>query len=291
MFRHFVLTRFNIKLDTFPSHDKNNRPVHTEEWLENRFCLFEEYCLPSMINQTCTDFIWFVLFDTETPDRFLQKIKVYEEQYPFFKPLFLESGNPDFLRKKFNEIVVKYLGADDQYIITSRIDNDDAFHRDMIRDVQELFNKQENVFVSFIYGLQFDTRRKVLARMHYDNNHFISRIEKRSDAIDTVLTHEHTQIGKVTDVIYIDNRKKPLWLEIIHEGNIINYLYSSSVPLASNKMAPSFALKERISMKNTFFAFVRYVYLHVLLGRNAFLKKLGIYDCLKKRSQQKEQAE
>lgn len=237
-----------------------------------------------MVNQSCSEFVWFVLFDTDTPGRFIQKIKTYQQQYPFFKPLFLESGNPDFLRKRFNEVVKQYLADDDQYVITSRIDNDDAFHSDMIRDVQDLFDRQENVFVSFIYGLQFDTKRRVMARMHYENNHFISRIEKRSDVIDTVLTHEHTQIGKVTDVIYIDNKMKPLWLEIIHEGNVINYLYSSSVPLVSNKSAGAFALKERISLKNTILAMVKYGYLQILLARNVLLKKMGIYDLLKRSS-------
>lgn len=51
MIKHFLLTRFNVKmLDKF-RNDRNGTSTHTEEWLLRRFELFERYCLPSVNNQ------------------------------------------------------------------------------------------------------------------------------------------------------------------------------------------------------------------------------------------------
>ena len=48
-FQHFVITRFNLDLYAW---DKNRIPTRTEKWLQHRFDIFEQYCLPSMQAQT-----------------------------------------------------------------------------------------------------------------------------------------------------------------------------------------------------------------------------------------------
>ncbi len=63
-FKHFVITLFNLKLWT---QDKNNVSTRTDEWLEKRFELFENYCLPSLKAQTNKNFVWLCLFDQFTP--------------------------------------------------------------------------------------------------------------------------------------------------------------------------------------------------------------------------------
>ena len=51
----FIITRFNLKLY---AKDKENNPGLTSEWLSDRFVLFEQYCLPSIIKQTRQCFYW-----------------------------------------------------------------------------------------------------------------------------------------------------------------------------------------------------------------------------------------
>jgi hypothetical protein len=281
MYKHFILTRFNLKFNGIPGLEKYNLPEQTEEWLNRRFFLFEKYCFPSIMNQVNKDFIWFVMFDSNTPERFFQKIKNYELMFPLFKPLFLDKGDSDSIKKTFNEVIALYLSNDDHYVITSRIDSDDAFHKDMVLEVQKLFNRQDNIFLSFAYGLQYDIERKVLARMHYENNHFISRIEKISNGIETVITFDHTNLNKVADVVYINNKQKPLWLEIIHGGNLINSLYPSSTPLFSSKITRSFNCEEKISLVNTLLMLYKYLKLNALILRSNMLRRMGIYNFLK----------
>lgn len=53
--QHFILTRFNLLLW---NKAKDGQMVRTTKWLEHRFSLFENYCIPSIKNQTCQDFEW-----------------------------------------------------------------------------------------------------------------------------------------------------------------------------------------------------------------------------------------
>lgn len=280
MFRHFILTRFNLKIDHIPGYDKNFQAVQTDDWLHKRFLLFEKYCLPSIMNQSCQKFIWFVFFSTDTPDFYVKKISGYEKRFATFKPIFLENGNDSSIKQAFNEAIIQYLNPEDNFVITSRIDNDDGFHRDYISEVQKHFGRQKNTFISFIYGLQYDSDLKVLARMRYKNNHFVSRIEKLSDNIQTVLTYEHTLINEVGEVVYIDNKKHPMWLEIIHGNNIINSLRNSSKPMFSTRSLSLFSSNEKLSFRNSVRAFLIHLRHKAVLTRAELFKRIGIYDFL-----------
>lgn len=282
MYKHFIITRFNLKLDNLPKIKIRDSAEQYNDWLKNRFYLFEKYCYPSIINQSCTDFYWLVLFDINTPPIYRQKIKQYEKASSLFKPIFLDNGDYDTVKGKFNEVADLYLDMNDEFVITTRIDNDDAFHKDMISSVQRCFNMQDDLFISFTYGFQYDIINKVFARIFYRNNHFISRIERRTPNINTVITYNHYSINEAGDVYYISNRRKPMWLEIIHKGNLINVLDPTSLPLISVKALSDFQQKGEISIAHTYNAFLKYFHLWVLTKRARALKGLGVYYFLKK---------
>lgn len=281
MFKHFILTRFNIKFDGIAGFDKKNQFVQTEEWLDERFFLFEKYCLPSLQRQSNKNFIWFVMFSSDTPERYLDRIKTYELICPLFKPLFLDNGDYTAIKEAFNKEMCKFISKDDKYVITTRIDNDDAFHEHMVEEVQKNFIKKQIYFISFIYGLQYDLNQSVLVKMKYHNNHFSTKVEQISNGVDTVLLHDHTYINKDAEVVYIKNKSKPLWLEIIHGGNLMNSLDPTAVPLFSGKILDSFSSKERVTIKKTLLLLCKYYKLQINLLRAKFLKRIGVYDFLR----------
>ncbi|MFI3320681.1 MAG: glycosyltransferase [Rikenellaceae bacterium] len=133
MYKHYLITRFNIIQEGFniPA-DKDRKIVHSESWLSRRFELFETYTIPSIENQTCDDFTWLVLFDTNTPAKYKELIDSYRQKLPLFTPLYLDA----FVN--LNEHVSDYIRktSTKEYVITSRIDNDDMIHRDYIKRVQ-----------------------------------------------------------------------------------------------------------------------------------------------------------
>jgi len=264
------------------SLDRNGRSTQTDEWLKGRFSLFERFCLPSINSQTCKNFIWFVLFSTDTPEEYKERINNYERSFSYFKPLFLSNGDYGSIIKIFNQEMLNFTHLDDKYIITSRIDNDDAYHKDMILEIQSFFKKQRNMFLNFDYGLQYDVQRKVLVNMHYVNNHFISRFEKISDGVETVITYNHAFINDAGDVHYINNHKKPTWIEIIHDGNVSNNLRASSKPVFHNRYFKSFGINETISYKQTLLIFYKYSKRNIYVHMAHFLRKIGLYDFAKK---------
>lgn len=59
MTHHYLLTRFNLSLW---QEDKNGLTIDREEWIRKRLKLFETYCLPSVVGQTCQEFRWIYLW-------------------------------------------------------------------------------------------------------------------------------------------------------------------------------------------------------------------------------------
>ena len=80
MFKHFLITRFNLRNPKWIS-DKKNVAVLTDEWHENRFKLFDEFCFKSVSAQTNTNFEWLVFFDTTTPQKFKEHIAEMREMF------------------------------------------------------------------------------------------------------------------------------------------------------------------------------------------------------------------
>ena len=81
-FQHIIITRFNLRNHQWSDRTKNNTPILTESWLEDRFDLFENFCYLSVRNQTNINFQWWVFFDTKTPTRFRERHKRIRTEIP-----------------------------------------------------------------------------------------------------------------------------------------------------------------------------------------------------------------
>jgi hypothetical protein len=255
MYKHFVITRFNLQLGY---KDKYGHMTLTEDWMINRFELFEKYCIPSLINQSVKNFLWLVMFDDETLVKFQEKINLYKSQIPFFIPVYLKNPiNPIDIK----DSVRSRLSLADKYVITTRIDNDDAIHRDFILEVQRLFNGQNNCFIQFLYGYQWNVAYCMLQKFYQlHGNHFSSRIEKVEKGVDTVITVDNTKISEVEDVeiVNIADSKKRLWIEVVHEANIANH-FRVLMPRFNNTVFQSFNLNLHINKKNSINMLIKYI--------------------------------
>jgi len=269
MFKHFVITRFNVvyNIEVFKK-DKNGNETLTDDWLETRFEIFERFCFPSVINQTNINFYWLVLFSVNTPEKYKEKIKGYSSTFKKFIPVYLNDGedyewmvNLDNVRREIS----KHLDSSDLYVITSRIDNDDAFHKNMIQCVQNEFAGQNDLFLSYDIGLQYDVGRGLLCRTIFPSNAFISRIEKiEGGDFATVFATKHLMAHVVANVKYI--RTYPLWLQLIHPGNIHNSLRTKEILISSNSVK-NFNIKGplKISFSNYFRSIRRKLQLKILI--------------------------
>lgn len=77
-YKHFIITRFNIRANYScplrnPSYNPMNKILDID-YLKQRFYIFEKYTLKSIKKQTNQNFSWIVLFHSDTPNIFKNKI-------------------------------------------------------------------------------------------------------------------------------------------------------------------------------------------------------------------------
>jgi uncharacterized protein (UPF0297 family) len=154
MFKHYLITRFNLRADYWDV-TKNNEQLLTDEWMDNRMWLFENFCFPSVVGQTNQNFEWLLYFDTNTKEVYQNRIQELVANQPNFKVFFVDAM-PSFMPELHNYITNE--SKDKPYLITTRIDNDDSIHIDFINEVQKQFNQQEYQAIDFIkgYSLQIE---------------------------------------------------------------------------------------------------------------------------------------
>lgn len=222
VFKHYIITRFNLRVDDW-NYTKNNEVVLTEEWLDHRFLLFKNFCLPSMINQCNQNFTWLIFFDVNTPEKHRSIIHEISESYKNLHAFYID-GYEEMLPSLLS-FIHKDIGRNDKYIITSRIDNDDCLHQNYIDKIQGAFDKQENCIVDIPDGYQLvlnkNSDRQIIEIRKLRNyfNPFISLIESAKNP-RTIMSKMHREWRNAPQHISINNNR--LWSEIIHEKNKLN---------------------------------------------------------------------
>ena len=147
----FIITRFNLKLF---SKDKNNKTTLTDQWLKERFELFETYCFPSVEGQVLQNFYWLCLFADDTQEQFKQRAIALHRAYPAFLPLFLNDSESEIYLDYINQVISELKDSSDK-LITIRLDNDDSININYTKEVDKLYGEQldNEVCYSFKYGI------------------------------------------------------------------------------------------------------------------------------------------
>jgi len=223
-----LITRFN----------RGNNPIAiTEEYLDKRFEIFDKYTFPSINNQTDRDFKWIILFNDKTPDKYKNLVKKYQEKSNMkFIPLFnnYESDIPTI-----TDLISPHLNSNIDYLLTCRCDNDDMLAKNYIEKMKKNFTPIDNMFIDFIYGYCFDNKTEILKNYKSRSNHFIGYVDKikYDKNIKTVCCCNHAMAENYGLIKRINNKKYPLWCEIIHDTNQIN---QSQGDIVDNKVLTYF---------------------------------------------------
>ena len=232
MIKSYILTRFNLNLWEL---DKNKKETRTNDWLEKRFELFEKYCLPSIMTQSCQDFTWIVLFDEDTPTEYVKRYNNYKDECPQFLPIRVKSHAGWYVARIFQEVISKDLaqastkGEKIEKITTTYLDNDDSLHKDYISMIRNHALKPiaRPTFITFIYGLQYFEDLNIATEVKYKNNHFLTLIENvlPNERIKTAYGFGgHGNVFKYRGCVVdtISEKDNPAWLEVIHDTNAKN---------------------------------------------------------------------
>ncbi|AFY32499.1 glycosyltransferase [Calothrix sp. PCC 7507] len=221
-FQHFIITRFNVRVD----YSKSRAGINPD-WLSHRFKLFDQFCYSSVRGQSNQNFKWLVFFDSETPEYFKSKIKKYAEWQNFI-PLYIDC---EFTSQINHQAVLNYLKSNTEYLITTRLDNDDAVSKDFVQLIQNSFTEQEFEFINFTSGYVWNHGK--LYSFDYPNNPFVSLIEKVNqtniDGFKTIACGQHTELYLMGQIKQI--KTKPTWLQVIHEQNVSNRIRGIREPI------------------------------------------------------------
>lgn len=258
-YKHFLITRFNIPL----WRTKEKDPIHDLHYLKYRMKLFEDYCFPSVRQQTNQNFIWLCLFDVKTPDEIKNRLMELHQLYSNFCPLFLDV-NADMVipqaiidkRRKYDEINARisvtevsrddkeyvervqrliipaflqkqftlYTNIDTEWILTTRLDNDDVLYQGFIDEVQRHYIQNPgNYVLNFLYGYQLLAQDKLLFVNKFANNHFTTLAERNDENVVSVIFYNHTVLEHHIAIHNVDNQQ-PMFVEMLHGGNVCNSL-------------------------------------------------------------------
>jgi Putative rhamnosyl transferase len=230
-FSHFLLTQFNLR--NFPK-SFNDDYSNWVEWTRKRVTLFKTYCLPSILNQVEKNFSWFIYFDRHTPDEFTPFIKELS-LHGFIKICYCDGI--DYFFKNYLSEIKGSIKPSDQWIITTRLDNDDMLHQNAIGTIQQNFIERDKYLISLASGYVMDVERKILAHYFYPMSPFISLIESISDNPIGVFSRIHTQwpnlrlfLLKEIYLQYFKPKKRqsrfilkqPFWIQVVHGNNVSN---------------------------------------------------------------------
>lgn len=178
---HFLITRFDYP-DGYPH-------------LKRRIELFNKYTLPSVKKQVNQRFKWIIL-----------------------------SSNPEWF-EGIDCIVTRISGLKDilasvksEWVITSRVDNDDALHPRYIAEVQAHSEPKEMVIDFRGYRYNLSTGKVVKFDSIYEKkpSPFSSLIQKAGDVDIGVLKFKH---GDLSDHFPVKRLNQRRWIQMIHETN------------------------------------------------------------------------
>lgn len=206
---HLLITRFNITVE-FASGRNLDRA-----WLQERIRVFKRYCRPSVRRQSSQSFEWLILVHPATPQWVRTALtddgawngRVYIVESARVSPAAIVQEWWRSARSKSA-----------RWVITSRLDSDDALSRNYLQLVQDQFDRV-SCFVRFPYGATYDDQSGSVGMYRDRTCPFLSLIEPATKDIRTVYCRPHDVIGP-REAIQVGEQFS--WLQIIHRHNVTN---------------------------------------------------------------------
>jgi len=233
LFHHVILTPFNCARSRNPNEAHlafRSRPG----WIEERFELFERYCLPSVLAQTSQDFLWMIYFDRSTAGEYLERA---QRGLAGRTNCFINLCNL-YGSETVQADLAKGLDPSLNWLVTTRLDNDDGLHHDFVRALHAEVCIGREEALDFPWGIVYANGVPYLSRQKC--NAFISLSEPMEN-LRTVLSVRHKEMARRYPVREIG--KKPIWLQSVHGSNVGNKIRGWRI--AHAKMSEGFDIGEK----------------------------------------------
>lgn len=210
MFKHFIFCRYNVGLYT----DNPYKIENTDKWMEERLPKYKRL-LESLKEQTVKNFVFVLFIDENTPDKYLNQLIDLTIQ-PFPVSIVKHSGGD--LLNVGKDYLARY-EMKEKWVITSRVDNDDAYLPLFVESIQAAFSEKEQLLDVRGYQIDEKTGTKYATGRNKCNSPFISIIEEKEGA-KTVFNGFHADM-----FLSYSSRmasEKPMYIQYIHDSNVSN---------------------------------------------------------------------
>jgi hypothetical protein len=218
--KHVIITRYFTRQTKDPNEVRAWRQ-NSAAWLENRLELFKKFCLPSVLAQSDQNFTWLLYFDEETPEAYLDQIRELIDGRQNIRirlcGYFYDEDPAADVRAE--------LDTNTKWVLTSRLDNDDGWHRDFVKNLQSQVRFEQREFLNFPTGIIYYRDRTYLFRHH--SNAFVSFVEP-ADHVTTVLCKEHLLVNQVAPVRQLVG--PPAFMQVVHGKNVSNKPRGMRIP-------------------------------------------------------------
>ena len=228
---HVVVTHFNIKF-AVPHKGRDikrtwKRPLmkesYAKEYMRSRISLFRDFCYPSMLNQSCQNFHWFVYLDGDnTPSEWFS-------EFDRITPVYLKENDVFSYKKHLAvEIVRRRLTRDKKWVIFTKLDNDDCLEKHWINELQTMWlpltkNLGRNFsLLNFNDGLMFIKRGQDKYLFNHKDRHnpFVNTIERitshnyQGDMVTCWKSTHNQMLGTLYSdkVIRVTDPNRPMFL-------------------------------------------------------------------------------
>lgn len=194
-----------------------------DTWLEHRLGLFERFYLSSFEGQTNKNFKCLVFCDDRHPcvtDEMKVRINAYSSDV--IEPIWVDHRFKSELHNRRYKEAMKYyvkerLG-EEQFVVTSRVDSDDAVAVTFVDDIQKNLPIEDKAVLLFKKGYTFSKEKAY----NYDTikSPFITFCERVQD-FQTAYKHGHSSFwrnnGKERCTVLEEPRS---WMWVCHDKNI-----------------------------------------------------------------------
>ena len=205
---HLLLTRFNVRRG--PETDARALSL---EWLNHRLALFAGVTVPSVLAQTRRPDQWLIFLDEQTPPEFRTALDRCLACLPWVRQVYCVALDTAAL----TETIAPCLPSQADWLLTTRLDNDDALHPEFIATVQAMVSPGHREFLNPRHGLIVTDGR--LYRKQDLSSPFITLSEPVA-GFRTVWLDQHQRLANHGPIRQFG--LKDAWVQVVHGGNLAN---------------------------------------------------------------------
>jgi hypothetical protein len=206
---HVLMTRFNVQFTA----TADPRALSLE-WLKARLRLFKEITFASVASQSRLPDAWLVFFDEGTPDDFRDEFRQVAAELPILH----EEYCGVFGLEVSTERIRRIIPSDADWLLTTRLDNDDALNPCFIETVRAQAHSGIREFLNPTQGLIVANGRAFRRRDY--SSPFIT-LSEPVVGCSTVWIDQHqllSRYGPVRQFALAD-----AWIQVVHGGNLANH--------------------------------------------------------------------